>query len=150
VSASLLELGRRVLAAQGFSRLLGTELTDWNEQGAQIELPIDERLSQQNGYVHGGVLAYLADNALTYAAGGALGSAVLTAEFKINYLRPARGTRLIAQAKVVHAGKTQAVCRCEIYVRDASADKLCAAAQGTIVRVADPSASNTRKANNQD
>ncbi|MBX6421584.1 MAG: PaaI family thioesterase [Nevskia sp.] len=150
MSAALLELGRQVLATQGFSRLLGTELSAWDERGVRLELAIDDRLSQQNGYVHGGVLAYLADNALTYAGGGALGAAVLTAEIKINYLRPARGTRLIAQGTVLHAGRTQAVCRCEIYARHEGEDRLCAAAQGTIVRAPAPVVSNTRKTDNQD
>lgn len=71
-----LEDGRAVLAAQAFSALLGTELTALGEGRAQLELAIDARLCQQKGFVHGGVLSYLADNALTYAAGTALGTQV--------------------------------------------------------------------------
>ena len=82
--------------------------------------------------MHGGVLAYLADNALTYAGGSVLGK-VLTSEFKINYMRPAKdGDRLVAVATVVGSGKTQAVCRCDIFVELGGERKLCAAAQGTI------------------
>lgn len=136
MSSGLLALGRRVLEAQGFSRLLGTELTAWDETGVQLELAITERLTQQHGFVHGGVLAYLADNALTFAGGGALGPEVITGELKINYLRPARGSRLVARAQVVYAGKTQAVCRCDIFDVGDDGERLCAAAQGTIVRAA--------------
>lgn len=89
-------------------------------------------LLQQDGFVHGGVLAYLADNCLTYAGGSVLGN-VLTSEFKINYIRPAReADRLVAVATVVGSGRTQAVCRCDVYLELGGQRKLCAAAQGTI------------------
>ncbi|WP_198969505.1 PaaI family thioesterase [Xylophilus sp. ASV27] len=87
-----------------------------------------------------GVLAYLVDNALTYAGGSVLPdpdspleASVLTSEFKINYLRPAHdGERLVAVATVVGSGRTQAVCRCDVFVEKDGQRKLCAAAQGTI------------------
>ena len=131
----MLALGREVLARQSFSRLLGTELVAWNEQEVRLELAVTEDLKQQNGFVHGGVLSYLADNTLTFAGGGALGPAVVTSEYKINYLRPALGQRLIAKGSVVHAGRSQAVVRCEIYSLDKGREALCAAAQGTIARL---------------
>ena len=93
---------------------------------------ISPQVLQQDGFVHGGVLSYLADNALTYAGGSVLGK-VLTSEFKINYVRPAmNGDRLVAVATVLGSGKTQAVCRCDVFVATGSDRKLCAAAQGTI------------------
>jgi uncharacterized protein (TIGR00369 family) len=88
--------------------------------------------------VHGGVLSYLADNALTFAGGSLLGPAIVTSEYKINYLRPAMGERLIARATVLHAGKHQAVCRCDISVVNADKETLCAAAQGTISLMSQP------------
>jgi uncharacterized protein (TIGR00369 family) len=92
-------------------------------------------LLQQHGFVHGGVLSYLADNALTFAGGSVLGDAV-TAEFKINYLRPAKDAdQLLAVATVVGSGKTQAVCRCDVFAVQAGERRLCAAAQGTIRKV---------------
>lgn len=130
-----LALGRGVLSAQAFSRLLGTELTRWDANCVQLELAVDERLKQQNGFVHGGVLAYLADNALTFAGGGVLGPRVVTGEFKLNYLRPAIGQRLIARATIVHAGRSQAVCRCDICALADGEERLCAVAQGTIARL---------------
>jgi uncharacterized protein (TIGR00369 family) len=132
MTTDLLEHGRRVLAAQGFSELLGTVLEAFETGRAELSLPVSPRLLQQNGFVHGGVLSYLADNALTYAGGSVLGTDVLTAEYKINYLRPAVGERLHAVASVVGSGKTQAVCRCDVFVEAGGEWKLCAAAQGTI------------------
>ncbi len=147
-ASAMLELGRRVLAEQPFSVLLGTQLVGFDSSGAELELSITDALRQQNGFAHGGVVSYLADNALTYAGGAALGTAVVTSEYKINYLRPALGERLIARASVLHAGRNQAVCRCDVFVAAAvgSAETLCAVAQGTIARLSEgqPDANRTR------
>ncbi|MBE0591945.1 MAG: PaaI family thioesterase [Gemmatimonadales bacterium] len=127
-----LESARQVLQAQPFSALLDAELLRFSPEGVELRVPVSDRLKQQHGFVHGGVIAYAADNALTFAGGLALGPTVVTSEFKINYVRPARGEDLIARAEVVHGGRTQAVCRCEILSRNADAEVLCAVAQGTI------------------
>lgn len=135
--ANMLMLGRQVLASQPFSQFLGTELTAFDEETVELRLAMRDELRQQNGFAHGGVLSYLADNALTFAGGIKLGIAVLTAEYKINYLRPAVGTVLIARANVVYAGKTTATCRCDVLsVNEEGVEKLCATAQGTIAKIA--------------
>lgn len=131
----LIELGRRVLQAQPFSQLLGTELTRFGDDGVELRLPVTEGIQQQNGFVHGGVVSYAADNALTFAGGTVLGAAVVTAEYKINYVRPAIGEALVARATVVHGGRTQAVCRCEVFAVREGEEVLCAVAQGTIVLI---------------
>jgi uncharacterized protein (TIGR00369 family) len=130
-----LEGGRRVLASQPFSVLIGASLSAFSEGIAEIEIPVTGGLKQQYGYVHGGVLSYAADNALTFAAGSLLGANVITSEFKINYLRPANGEKLVARASVIHAGRRQAVCRCDVYTVAGSDETLCACAQGTILRL---------------
>ena len=110
-------------------------MTEFSAERVELIIPITEQTKQQNGYVHGGVIGYLADNALTFAGGAILGAAVVTGEYKINYLKTATGVRLVARASVVHAGKNQAVCRCEVFSVDADGkENLCAAAQGTIVK----------------
>ena len=133
--ADLLAHGRDVLASQPFSGVVGAELDVLEPGSAQLSLPLAPHLLQQDGFVHGGVLAYLADNALTYAGASVLGP-VLTSEFKINYIRPAQGAdRLVAVATVTGSGRTQAVCRCDVFLEAAGERKLCAAAQGTIRKV---------------
>lgn len=129
----ILETGRAILATQPFSVLLGAELTAFREGHAEITVPIRDDLQQQHGFAHGGVLAYLADNAMTFAGGTVLPN-VLTSEIKVNYVRPALGQLLIARAVVVASGQLQAVCRCDIFAVDDGAEKLCAAAQGTITK----------------
>lgn len=128
----LLAFGRDVLRRQAFSTLVGAQLDVFEPGRAQLSVPLAPQLLQQDGFVHGGVLAYLADNCLTYAGGSVLGK-VLTSEFKINYIRPAKDAdRLVAVATVVGSGKTQAVCRCDVFLERGGERKLCAAAQGTI------------------
>lgn len=129
----MLTWGRRALASQPFSILLGAELLAFSEGGAELRIPIRDDLKQQHGFLHGGVISYAADNALTFAGGGALGPGVVTSEFKINYIRPALGDWIVARATVVYAGKNQAVCRCEVFVSRSGQERLCATAQGTIV-----------------
>lgn len=130
-----IERYRAVLDAQPFSKLLGTQLDEIEPGRAQLSLVIRPELLQQHGFVHGGAIAYLADNALTFAGGSLLGDS-LTVEFKINYARPAIGPgKLVAEAISVARGATQAVCRCDLYVVSEQDKKLCAVAQGTIRKV---------------
>jgi len=130
-----LAMGREVLAQQAFSKLLGAELTALSAGKAQLELALGDQLKQQNGFAHGGVISYLADNALTYAGGTAMQVPVVTSEFKINYVRPGVGERLIARASAEAVSKTQAVCRCEVFALQDGEEKLVALAQGTIVKL---------------
>lgn len=127
-----LAMGRQVLASQPFSALIDAELLGLSPGQCELAVPIVDKVRQQHGFVHGGVLSYAADNALTFAGGTALRVPVVTSEFKINYLRPAIGERLIARATAVHTGKSQAVCRCDVFVVKDGVEKLCAVAQGTI------------------
>lgn len=129
--SELFEFGRKILESQPFSALLGTELEVFEPGIATLSLVVREELKQQHGFVHGGVVSYLADNALTYAGGSVLGDAV-TSEYKINYLRPAIGKKLVARATVLSSGKTQAVCQCEIIAMGDTEERRVAFAQGTI------------------
>lgn len=137
ILANFIEQTRAALNAQPFTSLLGATLEGIDEGSVVLALPLRDDLKQQHGFAHGGVLSYLADNALTIAGAMGLGRPVLTSEFKINYVRPAIGTTLVARASVIYAGKRQAVCRCDVFVREAGLEKLVATAQGTIAQVDD-------------
>ncbi|GAD83085.1 PaaI family thioesterase [Nocardia asteroides NBRC 15531] len=131
-----LDLARQVLAAQPFARLVGTELTEFGDGAATLVIEIQPEHGQQFGFVHGGVLAYAADNALTFAAGTVLGPNVLTGGFTITYLRPAQGERLRVHATVLGATRRQAVTHCDVYAEiEGEEPVLCAVAQGTTRRV---------------
>ncbi|PTR24168.1 acyl-coenzyme A thioesterase PaaI-like protein [Rhodococcus sp. OK519] len=96
MSSDRLDLGdaRAHLASQPFSVLLGARLVSFDEHGAVLEVDARPDLLQQNGFFHGGVLSFAADNCLTYAAGTVLGPGVLTGGMTIEYMRPAQGTVL--------------------------------------------------------
>ena len=130
-----LDAARLALAAQPFSRLVGARLAAFRAGEAVLDVPVRADLLQQNGFVHGGVLAYTADNAVTFAGGSVLGPSVLTGGLSITYLRPASGDLLRARATVAHAGRRQAVCRCDVFAVDGDQSTLCAVAQGTVVGV---------------
>lgn len=134
MAEDLFALGQRVMAAQPFSVFLGTQLTAYEPGRAELVLSLKPEFAQQAGYVHGGVISYLVDNALTFVGGSVLGPEVLTAEFKVNYIRPGQGEKLIARASVVNAGSRQAVCRCDIFGERDGQEYLCATALGAIVR----------------
>jgi len=130
----LIEIANKILLKQPFSIFLGTKIVDFAIGSVILETPIKENYLQQNGFVHGGVLSYAADNALTFAGGSVLGIDVLTLEFKINFLRPATGVSLLAIAEVMYSSKRHAACRCDIFsVAENKDKKLCAAAQGSIL-----------------
>lgn len=130
----LYERGRKVLQSQPFSKMLGTELILLEPGKAELGLSLREEHRQQHGFAHGGLVSYLADNALTFAGGSQLGDSV-TVEFKINYLRPAIGDRLVASASVLSLGKRLAVCQCCVTVLRDDAVTSVAVAQGTICKV---------------
>jgi uncharacterized protein (TIGR00369 family) len=136
---NLLQLGKQVLASQPFSVLVGAELTGFSLGWVELTIPVTPQLKQQHGFVHGGVISYAVDNALAFAGGSVLGPAVVTSEYKINYLRPARGTALVARATVVYSSKTQAVCHCDVFVVSDGKENLCAVSQGTIARISQSS-----------
>jgi uncharacterized protein (TIGR00369 family) len=104
---------RRSFAQQAYMAEIGAELDHVAVGEVDIALPFSERLTQQDGYLHAGVVAGAADSACGYAALTTMdaGSEVLTVEFKINLLAPAAGERLLARGRVVRAGQTLTVCR---------------------------------------
>lgn len=130
-------LAEDLLAAQPFNSLVGARIVSFGDGEAVLEVEIRDELRQQNGHVHGGVIAYAADCALAFAAGAAVGPAVLTSGFTIDYLRPATRGTLRAEGRVVRAGRGRVVCRCEILTVDAEGARLlCAVAQGDIAVLA--------------
>ncbi len=132
--SNLEKLARQIFDSQPFSRHLGASLESVGPDSAEIALAVTDELTQQHGFAHGGIISYLADNAMAFAGGLALGGDALMAEFKINFVRPAVGGRLIARARTTALGKRQAVCRGKVFsVSDDGAETLCAVAQGTVV-----------------
>lgn len=138
IDFDLLAYGQRVMASQPFSVLLGATLSRLTPGFCELRVPIGPALQQQHGFAHGGVISYVADNALTFAGGSAMQVPVVTSELKVSYVRPARGTELIGRAKCVIQTRTQAVCSVEVFVVTDGVEKLCALGQGTVARLPGP------------
>ncbi len=119
---------------------LGASLALVADGEVHIALPFSPHLSQQHGYVHAGAVTSAVDSACGYAAltRMAPGHEVVTAEFKINFMRPALGERFLAVGKVVSAGKMLLVCTGEVRAFSAGAAdyKVVALMQATMVSVA--------------
>ncbi len=125
--------------AQGLMKTLGATLALVAEGEVQIALPFSTALSQQHGFLHAGAVTSIVDSAVGYAAltRAPEGYEVVTAEFKINLMRPAIGERFVAVGKVNNAGKLLTVCTGEVHAYQAGSDtpKVVALMQATIVNV---------------
>jgi uncharacterized protein (TIGR00369 family) len=131
---------RENFGRQGLMRQIGAVMTSVKQGSCVIEVPYHEAVGQQHGFFHGGVIGAVADTAGGYSAMSALplGADVLTLEYKVNFMRPAAGELLIAEANVLKAGRSVVVTRVEIYVVKDGERSLCAAMQQSIMRMANP------------
>jgi uncharacterized protein (TIGR00369 family) len=122
---------------QRFMGTLGARLVRVAPGEVDIELPVAEALTQQHGFVHAGALAAVLDSAAGYAALTLMpaGAAVLSIEFKINLLEPARGTSIVARGRVVRAGRTINVCRADAVALEGGRETLVATLTGTMMCV---------------
>ena len=127
---------RANFARQGLMRSLGATLTAVEAGRCVIELPFSEAVAQQRGFFHGGIVGAIGDTAGGYAAMTLLpaGADVLTLEYKINFLRPAAGGRIVAEGTVLRAGRSVVVTRVDVYVESDGDRLLCAALQQSIMR----------------
>ncbi len=125
--------------AQGLMVTLGAELVLVEDGEVQIALAFSRHLSQQHGYLHAGAVSSILDSACGYAALTRAPPAheVVTAEFKINLLRPAIGERFLAVGRVQNAGRRLTVSTGEVraFAGPGDAYKVVALMQATIVNV---------------
>jgi uncharacterized protein (TIGR00369 family) len=123
--------------AQGLMATLGAGIVSIADGEVQIELPFSAKLSQQHGYLHAGAITSIVDSACGYAAltKAPAECEVVTAEFKINLMRPAIGERFLAIGKVKNAGKLLTVCTGEVQAFSGLDYKVIAIVQATIVNV---------------
>ena len=100
----------------------------------EVSLPYSDRVTQQHGYFHGGVIGTLPDVAGGFAANTLLmpHSECLTAEYKINILAPGIGDTLIARGRVIKNGKSLVVASADVFAVQDGKEKLCAVMQQTL------------------
>lgn len=137
------QLRDRIVASfsrQGLMSTLDARLGHIEPGETHIHLPMSPRVTQQHGFFHGGATSAIADSAGGYAALTRLDqdSEVLTVEYKMNFLAPARGDELEAVGTVVKLGRTLTVCRLEVYAHTDDARTLIAVGQQTLIRADTP------------
>ena len=115
--------------------LIGAEMALVEPGYVEIHLPHKAEITQQHGFIHGGVVGMIADSAAGYAANTltAADTSVLTVEYKMNLVAPADGHRLVARGEVVRPGRTLIVTRADVYAIRDEQWTLCAIMQQTIM-----------------
>jgi uncharacterized protein (TIGR00369 family) len=130
---------RASFAAQRVMRTIGASLARLAPGEVDINLEIADEFTQQNGFVHAGIVATIADSACGYAALSLMapGKDVVSVEFKLNLLAPSVGDRLVARARVLRSGKTISVCRADVSALRNGEERLVATMLGTMMSVAE-------------
>lgn len=128
---------RASFAKQGLMTTLGAEMTSVGVGVVEIRCGFDERLTQQDGFAHAGVITSILDSACGYAAlSVAPGDCeVLSVEFKVNLLAPAVGEAFVARAAVKRAGKKLTVCAADAFAVNGSGEKLIATMLATMMNM---------------
>lgn len=129
---------KQSFSKQSIMQLIGARLTRVEPGIVEITLPYRADLTQQHGYLHAGIVTTIADSACGYAAYTLMppNSEVLSVEFKVNLLRPAKGELFLASAEVVKSGKTLTVVRADVFALDQTEQRtLIATMLGTMICV---------------
>lgn len=134
------EIEQRVrdsFARQSIMNTLGAEVLSVKPGEVEIVLPFGDHILQQHGFVHAGAVATIADSAVGYAALSIMPreAAVLTTEFKINLLSPAKGDRLRAVGRVVRPGKSLVITLGEVFAETGGSSKQIAMITATMMVV---------------
>lgn len=122
-------------ARQTAMATIGASITAVENGTVTIELPFRSDLTQQHGFMHAGVVTMIVDTACGYAALTMMpaSAAVLTAEYKVNFLSPADGEKLVARGRVLKPGRTLTVCFGEVHAVKNGKEKLVATMMATMI-----------------
>jgi uncharacterized protein (TIGR00369 family) len=137
--AAFEERVRASFARQRVMSTIGAELTSVSPGEVVIELPFREDLTQQHGYLHAAIVTAIVDSACGYAAYTLMpvGAAVLTAEYKVNFLAPAAGHRFVAYGRVMKPGRTLTVTTGDVVAETEAGPKPVATMLATMMAVPD-------------
>jgi len=128
---------RASFARQRVMATIGAELTRVEPGVVEIELPFRADLTQQHGFLHAGIVATICDSACGYAAFTLMAAdvSVLSIEYKVNLLAPAKGERFLARGRVIRPGRTVTVTEGAVYATGGGAQTQVAAMQATMMTI---------------
>jgi uncharacterized protein (TIGR00369 family) len=126
---------RESFSRQSHMATLGVEIAFIAPGEVHLAFPFAPQFCQQNGYMHAGAIASVADSANGYAAYTLAppNTDVLAVEFKINLLAPARGQGFLACGRVVRAGRTLTICQADVFTTGTSERTLIAIMLSTVI-----------------
>ena len=124
-------------ARQQAMHTVGARLESVHPGRVEVGFAYRPELTQQHGFIHAGIVATVLDSACGYAAFTLMpaDSSVVSIEFKINLLAPARGEHFLARAEVRRPGRTITVCTADTFALEDGAERLVATMQATMMRV---------------
>jgi uncharacterized protein (TIGR00369 family) len=128
---------RESFSRQGLMTSTGARVVSVTPGEVAIELPFRDDLTQQHGYVHAGIITSIADTACGYAALSLMPEEadVLSVEYKINLLSPARGEKFVARGRVKRAGRNLTICEGEVFAVNGDEEKLIAVMLATMMSI---------------
>lgn len=128
---------RASFAAQAAMKTVGAKLVKLAPGEVELEFAYDPCLTQQNGYVHAGIVTTVVDSACGYAAYTlmAADADVLTIEYKVNFMSPAKGDTFRAIGRVLKAGRTITVCAGEVVALEDGKAKVVATMLTTLMAI---------------
>lgn len=115
-----------------FNRWCGLEVLAAEPGRVELAMPWRKESAQYAGFLHAGLVATLIDTACGFAAVTRVGASVLAAHFSVNCLRPAVGSRFLARARVVRAGRQQVFTACELFAVSPEGEKLVATGEALL------------------
>lgn len=126
---------RESFSRQPFMAYIGASLGVVEPGYVEVHLPYRKALTQQHGFIHGGALATIADNAAGYAAFTLMAPdvSILTVEYKLNILRPGQGEKMIARGKVVKPGRNLTVVDSDVYALRDGEEVMCVTSIQTLM-----------------
>ncbi|WP_445956339.1 PaaI family thioesterase [Yeosuana sp.] len=129
----MIEVAKQSFYKQGFMKAIGAKLVSIEKGVVIIECKLNNKLTQQHGFFHAGVITSIADVAYGYAALSMMpkGSDVLTVEFKTNFINAAKTNKIVAKGSLVKSGKTLSFC--EGVVTDEKQEIIFATMQSTMI-----------------
>ena len=128
---------RAGFAGQNVMHMFKAEMTKVAPGEVEIQMPFNPELTQQNGFLHAGVVTTILDSACGFAAYSLMptDAAVLTVEYKVNLVSPAKGDYMIARGRVAKPGRTITVCTGDVFAVADGKEKLVATMLATIMAI---------------
>ena len=122
---------REKIKTSPFTVLMDVEITACEDGYAELILPMREELKQHSGFTHGAVIGFLVDSACCWAAASKVGD-VVTAEYKLNFISPAVGAKLIGRGYVIKSTFSQVIARADVFSVNGTRETLVSTGLATV------------------